>query len=268
MSDVVPANSSAVPAVPDDDLMVGLEDFAPEDYTLPRLKLDHKAGRIVDTLSNEAYESLEVIMLGLNKKRILWGPEVREDAVPLCKSYDAIVGHPDPKNFPWQASGFNANDVYEAQGKEPVLTCADCVLKEWGTHPKQDKSPWCGMQYALVVMQPVANGWAPALFEIQRSALKNANAYMTSFARAQQPLFTVMTQITLQQLKRGSNEYVIPQFVKKGATTKEDWPEFAKTFRMVREQVQTPPTKDEEAAQPAAGPTDNTHIESDDEIPF
>ena len=188
-------------AVPEDD-MIGLEDFDTQtDAVMPTIKIAHKEAVFEDALSGEKYESLDCILLGLIKQRILWPPKVEETkSQPLCKSYNYTVGRPpDIEKFPWKAAGFEKID----NDPEVELPCENCKLKDWGSHPKRD-TPWCSEQHTFALLQPIEDGWAPALLTVQRSAIKPSRTYMTAFVRSKTALFTVRTLIKLDARKRGT----------------------------------------------------------------
>ena len=230
--------SDALPDVVRDevyDVPDGLEDFDPNDQTIPLIKLDHDTGMIVDGLSGQQFDRMELIAVGLVKQRVLWPAKMSEgDAAPLCKSYNFKIGNPDIQKFPWKASGF----AFDAERTQ--LPCDDCKLKDWGTHPSRE-IPWCSEQHTYAVLQNLRDDvWAPALFTFQRSAIKPSNAYLTSFIRAKEPLYVCTTIITLDNRKRGNVDFVVPQFARGTATDREQWPFYASTYRNIREFVQTP----------------------------
>lgn len=272
MSDLVPA-SSAAPAIPDDDAMVGLEDFDESDIVMPTIKIEHQEGVFVDNLSNERFEVLECVVLGLVKGRIMWDREVNEDEPPLCRSLDFTVGLPGPK-FPWEESGFaEPTDKENAQ-----IACADCPLKEWGSHPTRDNVPWCNEQHTYVIglPNPARTVFAPAILTIKSSGIKPSKAYISGFARAKTPMFVNMTTITLEQMKRGSVKYCIPKFAK-GATVDESFfDDFKDQYRMVRSFLQTPRVRHEDseadvvrtASEPAPAAAAASSPVYGDDLPF
>jgi hypothetical protein len=245
-------------AVPVED-MTGLEDFEESDAVIPRLVIEHADAVLKDSLTNERFESLEVIILGLVKQRILWDVEVDEGDKPLCKSFDHDHGRPDAANFPWDHTPFNRSDF----GDDPTLDCESCPLKEWGSHPKRD-TPWCTEQFVLPVVVPFSEDndtGAAAILTLQRSSLKPARAYISGFARSQTPLFTVRTTIRLDGLKRGSVTYAVPEFTKGNGTDESMWAHFAAQYRDIRTFVSTERTfgKDApEGSEPTAEPASST----------
>lgn len=282
MSDTLPdkAESKDLATTTDDGAPEGLEDMDQSDLVMPRLKIDHDSGKFVDNLSGAEYDKMEVILLGLIKQRILWSPEPSGDNdKPLCKSFDFQRGVPGD-GFPVKASGFDPALVDAGE-----LPCVDCKLKEWGSHPNRD-TPWCSEQHTFALLLPMSEDdptGAPALLSVQRSAIKPSKQYLTAFARSRQPLYTVQTELSLDQRRRGSVDYAVPKFIRRAATDESLWPEFAQQYRMIRDFVQTPsvfgdtdaeedaatgatPSKSDEATAPAAA--DTAPVDDDDDLPF
>lgn len=220
----------------------GLEDIKATDLTLPRINIDHRDGVYVDSLSNERFETLDLILCGLVKQRVLWDPEIKEESPgPWCRSMDAKMGIPNIEMFPWAASGLeDLNDGEEGL----ALPCDSCNLKDWGSNPKGE-TPWCSEQYTFVAVRPMPDEdgstfYSPFLFTVQRTGIKPAKAYLTSYVKSKQPLYTALTVVKLDHRKRGANPYAVPTFTKGAATDKEDYPEFATTYRDIRTFLTTP----------------------------
>ena len=256
---VVPT-TGGVPAIPEEDY--GLEDFdTSTDAVMPRLTINHPEAKFVDNLSGQEFDSLEVILLGLVKGRILWDSEVEEGDTPLCKSLNFNEGRPDEDRFPWKQSGFDKNALVVPAGtSELLLPCSACGLKEWGSAPN-GKTPWCSEQHTFPLLMKVGDGgWAPALFTTQRTGIKPSKTYLTSFARTKTPLYTVTTKLSLQAQKRGTVNYAVPIFVQGEPTEQSEWPYYAQQYRQIRDFLHTPPVRDEDAeattATPAAAPAD------------
>jgi hypothetical protein len=90
------------------------------------------------------------------------------------------------------------------------------------------------------MLQNEDGGFYPSLLQVQRSALKPANSYLSSFVNAGNPLFTAFTTVTLETHKKGQNVYGVPKFVKGDDTPKEAHTIFAENYRSVRTYLQTP----------------------------
>lgn len=259
-------------AIPEDD-MIGLEDFdIKTDAVMPTIKIAHKEALFEDALSGKTFPALNCVLLGLIKQRVLWPPEVEETkSAPLCKSYNYTIGRPDVDKYPWKASGFEKID----NDPEVELPCENCKLKDWGSHPKRD-TPWCSEQHTFALLQQMDDdegSLSPALFTVQRSAIKPSKTYMTSFVRAKTALFTVRTKIILDARKRGTVEFAVPKFIRGEATAQEDWNYYGQQYRMIREFVQTPRSRDDDAeieAEDSGAPIDSaaTSAPEDDDLPF
>lgn len=276
----VPEPAPATPAVPDiSHRPEGLEDLGDDDLVMPIVSIDHGEALFVDTLSGRSFPVLEGVFLGLIKQRVLWKAEVEANSRPLCKSYDFSIGHPDMKEFPWKVSGFERPSDEDAV---ITLPCDNCKLKDWGTHPNRD-APWCSAQHTFALLIPAGEEGqlAPALFTVQRSAIKPSRQYLTSFQRDDKPLFTCKTKVELQARKRGAVDFAVPRFIEGEATPKEAWPTFAEHYRRIRHFVQTPRSRDEDelgsdtsdaadSAVPAsaAPSTGGPSVPDDDDLPF
>ena len=248
----------------------GLEDIDTSDLSMPQLKIVHDQALFEDSLSGEQFDTMDVILLGLVKQRVLWPSEMGEEAeAPLCRSYNFTEGVPgekfgermkrDPAS-PLEASGYTEADVLAGH-----LSCLSCNLKEWGSHPSRDV-PWCVEQFVLAVMigspdEPIGS---PAMLTLQRSSIKPAKAYITSFVRTRTPLFVNRTTMSLNGQSRGTVKYSIPKFVKGVPTDAEYHGDYAELYRQVKDFVTTPRVAEEEtavtvtatpaAAAPAAAP--------------
>lgn len=264
MSDLV-----AVPSVAP---IEGLEDFEADDMVMPKLDIAHADGVFVDSLSGERFETLEVVLLGLIKQRILWPTEMgAEKEAPMCKSYNFTEGRPDPVNpsrFPWKASGFAMAEYVDGENP-PAVACDSCALKEWGSNPKGD-TPWCSEQHTFAVLLPVVGGgFSPAVMTLQRTGIKPSKAYMTSFVRAQSPLFVTTTKLGLSVQKRGTVTFSVPTFARGVATSPEDHAGFASNYRRIRDFIATPRAAEAEEGTPVKAPVKKAApVAADDEMPF
>ena len=231
----------AIPEVEDEFEGLGLDDFdAASDGSIPRFNISGDSNAFIDSLSGEEYNPLRAILLGFKKQRVLWPPtmgEVAED--PWCKSVNPAEGGTPGEKFPWEASGFSL----EAHSEGDLVPCDSCLLSKWGSHPDDDKdTPWCTEQFVFPSMVELSDGnIVPAILTFQRSSLAPARRYVQSFARGKKrsPMFTVWTEITLEQNKRGSVKYSVPSFKKDELTAKEEWRDYADTLRQIEAVITT-----------------------------
>jgi hypothetical protein len=241
------------------DANLGLEDFDTSRMVIPRLTIDHKGAAFVDSLTQEQYPgSIDLIILGMVKQRILWHVTPGDKGeLPLCKSPDYEHGFPTDieilpkgKAFPWDTSGFNPTDYPAESGINGLrtLSCANCGLKEWGSHPLGNK-PYCGEMYTFPSMYTPRNAdpgtFVPALLSIRSTGLKAANAYISRFFSTKTPMFTVWTRVRLDVTTRSGNSFCIPNFQTTDPSPREWWAEFANTFRGIRETIRRAPMNSE-----------------------
>ena len=279
----VPAAPS-VPAVPAQAArpagdIEGLEDVDSSDLTMPYLRIIGREGVFQDSLSNEKFEQLDVVMLGLVKQRVLWPPQMEENGPkePLCRSRNFTQGVPGDRFraafngvTPQQASGFSHEEIDAAQQGGAPLECTRCNLKNWNSRPDGQNPPWCTEQHTFLVLlnnTPESFGY-PAIFTVQRSAIKNSKNYLTSFTRSRQAMFTARTTLSLDVRSRGDVSYSVPIFTRGTATDPALAEQFAATYRSGREFLQTKSQVDEEEVTvevrqtaPAAPPVEQQYMQ-------
>lgn len=247
-----------VPAVPSSpgSGVIGLEDISPSELAVPRLQIVHKTAMFKDSLSNEEWSELNVIVLGVCKQRVLWDATLRDNAKPMCKSLNGAQGNP-AEDFPWKESGFT-----KVEGEDVVLDCAACHLAEWGSHPVRAKISWCTDQRVLVVL---LDG-APYLLSLQRSAMGAVNAFVTNFVKTKTPTFTKWTRMRLTPQKMGTVEYAVPVFVVGDDTDPDKHAEYGETYLGIRAFVQS---RRIEAADEAMAATKTAPAAvAEDEVPW
>lgn len=255
----------------------GLEDFGTTDAVIPRIKIVQDQGMWEDNLTHTKIPNLYFIVLGLVKQRVLFHPNVGDNDVPMCKSSDFSSGYPNPdapreKSFPWDKSGFDPNDFQpiDAAGKQRVLPCASCQLKEWGSHPTLS-SPYCAEQWTMpiyydasgqegvldpnVAWDPARAEWTPAIITMQKSSLKPIRSYLSSFKAGNKPPFLSVCRGTLKVQQKGTVTYSIPSFTKGPESPRERWNEFAKSYGEMRQFLLRPPLREEDVPD---APADNT----------
>lgn len=248
MTNVVPATGGNVPATLPE--YRGMDDLAPSDMSMPRLSIGHAldAGKFIDSLDGGKYPTIDVIILGMVKQRILWPAEMEEGkSQPLCRSLDFDTGRPDPgeegraSRFPWKQSGFDPTTILSTGG---TLPCTACPLKEWDSHPTRSTT-WCTEQVVLTVL--LAPNFTPAILSTQRSSLKPTKAYLTSFFRDKLPPFSVVSHLSLDVQTRGNVTFSVPKFAKGDPTDQDKWGEYITTFNNMEDFLKRPFVRDGEA---------------------
>lgn len=230
----------------------GLEDFENSDLTMPRLVIDHAEGKLKNQQTDQMFDELIVVLLGLHKGRIMWGElsDGADNDPPLCKSPDTKHGFPNMdenlsvnKRFPWDAQKvFSPTDAVPLQLADgeytlPQLPCKECHFKEWNTDPTGRK-PWCSEEWTfpLLYQEPDdPDSWVPSLFTVRRSGIKPARTYVTPFAQKRSPLFMVATKVTLEMSRKGSVKYGVPKFTKYAKTDPAAHMDYFSSFKSAQE---------------------------------
>lgn len=209
---------------------VGLENVGSEDISLAAIKIDHKEGVFVDSLTGQTYAEIDGVLLGMLKQRVLWDPDPEAKTGPLCKSSDSLVGEPR-EAFPWVE--FKKQGGNEALGAAEI-NCGTCAFAKWGSHPK-NKTPWCSMQYTFPLVIGLEPGVA-GLVTFQRSGVKPTQAYMSGFVRDKIPLFAYRTKLSLNVQKAGTVDFATPVFKRGEAITDiSQMREWAAAFKTIAE---------------------------------
>lgn len=274
---VVPSPGSG--NLPDtmDDLDTGLEDFGLADAVIPRLTIKHQEGFFKDSLSNREFDKIETILLGLVRQRVLWHHVMDDDdAAPMCKSTNFNIGWPNvsddqpkDKRFPWDKSNFNQEDFPPDEDGQVQLPCASCVLKEWGSHP-DGKKPYCTEQFTMPLLYRELgsdDNFVVAVTSFQKTSIKPLRSYLSDFKRSNNPAYTVITEIGLDQLSRGGNKYCVATFRQGDKTDPENWRKYSADYRGLRHFLMQPPTLREEEEATSSAPSDNTARPPTDKAP-
>lgn len=247
---------------------LGLEDVGASDMTIPRITINHGEGTFKNNLSGEEFETLRCVMLGVIKQRIMWDKTVDDGDKPMCKSPDFEHGFPNvnldgktppEKQFPWARSNFSPSDYPADQGLNGLVTlpCSSCIFKEWD---KGDwKQPPCSEQHTYPLLYDTGDGsLMPALFSVQKTGIKPSRTYLNVFIQSKSPMFTVYTEIILNQASRGTVKYSVPKFMKKEATEETEWGAFGQQYRSIREFIRQPPRRQDEEGEDVE-PSDNVN---------
>lgn len=241
------------------DYDTGLEDFDPSDAALPRLSIVHDGGTFKDNLSGEEFGEIHGVFLGMIKQRHMWNSDPEDDAKPMCKSSDAETGFPnvtgpDHSLFPWEQSGFTPQTASRDEHNRPVLKCDTCVFAQWTKNGAKNVPPACSERYTFPIRYS-SEGEGTALdrsgiLSLQRSGITPAKQYLSIFSRNKSPMFSSYTKLKLERKSRGTVKYSTPVFTKGSAVPQEEWEEFAKEYRSIREFLREPPRifDDSEAA--------------------
>lgn len=247
-----------LPAIPG-HLETGLDDFDPNEASIPRISLNHKEGTFKDNLTGTEFPLIHGVILGLVKQRTMFATEMPAEGTmkPQCKSNDAAVGYPTMEGhreelFPWRDAGINPADAPKDDKGRVTLPCDACPFSKWGANRKP---PRCAERHTLPVLystDPSDGALVNAgIVSFQKSGIQPSKQYMSGFVRSKMPLYTAVTDIGLSRMKRGMVEYSVPHFKKVGETDPEAWEEFSAQYGALREFLRRPPRSDEDNVDPA-----------------
>jgi hypothetical protein len=223
----------------------GLDDLTPADLVVPRLRIKHKDGVFEDSATGEQIPKLVCVILGLVRQRTLFHHNVEDDDLPMCKSPDYQIGYPNlnpaksTKAFPWELAQLNPADFPPQEDGTTMLPCENCNLKTWGTHPLGDK-PYCAEQhtlplyYAPSIEQLRAGEFAAALISLQKTSIPPSKRYLGTFKQKGVGAYTAITEISLNQQRRGQTDFCVPIFKRLGDTDPENWPEYSEHYAGIR----------------------------------
>jgi len=256
---ILPADEGGSAVVPytGDIAGLGLEDVTTADLSMPRLNIIGKEVVFQNSQTKEKFSELDVVLICQIKQRVMFPKDA--DTVddkykfPQCRSTDFEVGFPnvDPKApearlFPWAEGNFQADagrqGLYLPQVKEstglPALPCDKCKFKEW-----ENKKTRCQEQHVYPLLYLDSDGfWVPAILTVKSSGIVPSKTYVSGFATSRQPLFTVITKLTLVAAQRGAVDYAVPNFRKLGGSDPSKYEEWAGTVHEMRRYLRRHPT--------------------------
>lgn len=191
---------------PADLLPAGMENLEPGDTGMPpRLRISQRnrpievgdgeaeAGSIVNSLTGEIYDQVEIVpLVFLPRTRVMWPETFSADNDPMCLSDD---GH-----YPSRTS--EMRNVTKPQAGP----CEDCPLAKFtdeGTPPR------CKMQRNFLVW--LVEQGEPAILTMQSTALKAARQ-LTTLARTQGLRKSIV--FATREVKSDQGQWHIPAFVK------------------------------------------------------
>lgn len=249
-------------ALPSDYDNIGLEDFDPNEASVPRIQILHPDGLFKDGQTGEQFPEIHGVFLGLVKQRVMWARVVEDDSKPLCKSNDAVTGYPnttgpDHSLFPWHEAGLNMN----SQERDPedgrvIIKCETCPMTQWTRNGTKNTPPPCSERYTMPIHFATEEGAEldhAGIISFQKSSIGPVKAFVSAFSRAKMPLFSAAMSITLSTTKRGSVVYSVPKVQRRAAVPNDRWEEYARQYRDLREFLRMKPRGLDDEAR--GGPT-------------
>lgn len=274
---VAPTTPGGLPANWNEDEFAdfGMEDIDSSELSLPRLEIVHEEGRFRDRNSQQEFERLQAVILGVVKGRIMWDRVMDDNDRPQCRSNDFRTGFPQmrtdipqSKQFPWDKSNFAPTAFPPGPDGQIRLPCAQCHFKDWDHNGFGQKKPPCSETFHLAMMYDDGSGvFSPAILTLKSSAVPSVRKYITPFKAQKQPMFTALTEMTLNiERKGGANgkKYSVPTFKRIGQSNPANWQEYMGSFRSIRDFLQREPRPDDKAPKPVASSRAATQLDEND----
>lgn len=155
-------------------------------------------------------QAVEGVILCSHPTNALWGHDYasrQEGEMPVCRSMDGATG-----------------TILETG---EVRLCSECPYNQFVDGRKQ-----CSNKRQLYIMRE--NDLVPILFSLPPTALKYFDQYLVRCRLTMRvPLFTVVTRITLKNVKSNGNEYSVPVFAPIGKLPRDEatrMKEYAQAF--------------------------------------
>jgi len=164
--------------------------------------------------------------------------------------YPNMTGGAD-EAFPWAKSGLNPATQPKDEHGRTVIACEGCPFAQWGPRNAQGKSdpPPCKERhtYPAIFAREAGEPFTESgIVSFQGAGISPSKKYLSGFVRARRALYTAVTEITLQQQKRGSVKYSTPTFAKVGEVPEEDYEEYAREYHTLRDYLRRPPRPGDE----------------------
>lgn len=192
-------NGNTAVAIPEDYIPVaGIENLNPDDFSIPVMKLvqsntkissldpqeiETYLGQWYRTDTGEMAETVKMLIIGIQKSRILFPSEYSGEGKALCRSDDSITPRDDHAPAVYYLAGNEKRKtiVSEPEGGAQDLiipaTCAECPLSQWGMNGEK---PPCRLSDNWAALTSEGD---PVLIRFGGSAAK-ISAKLRNLARA------------------------------------------------------------------------------------
>jgi hypothetical protein len=170
------------------DTFAGLDDGLPAPFMRPDRR--GAGGFWVDDLTNQKFESLEVVLLTGRRTRAWWEADYDGSSNPPdCRSFDGL--EPDPQSPKLQNTA-----------------CVTCPHSQF----VDGKASSCRERYDVLAYDPESK--AVFMTAFSGAAIKPFRRYLSSFKAKipKRPPYSVLTRITLVETKGDMGTFYVPEF--------------------------------------------------------
>jgi hypothetical protein len=212
-----------------------------EDVRLPQLQLvqgqssnvgDARKGQLFHSLTQDAWNEVEVILVKMFKTRTYWGDQDGLDNPPACTSPNALDGWGDPDEEAIKRDGGEPYGLaLDDRGPNGGGSCARC--------PKNRIAPdGCQLQFNYLAVQVSGDGeevdmTLPIGFMMKRTSIKRASQLNSLLLDMKYPWSNVIVLASDEEENKASQKYYIWRIKKGRAATMQEMVKAATVAGMI-----------------------------------
>lgn len=202
------------------------------------LTINHKRAWFESPDGDRLGSTLDMVILGQLRSRIMWPGAFGSKQPPVCKSDDSITGIPKD-NFPWDESMFS-----EVESNKQGLPCEKCKFKEWD---KDFGRARCQETWTIPVLlcEDGKVQEKPLLLNLTSSGITTLRDYFTPMIAQKTHPFTYITKVKLRSVAKGvdKNPYAKPEFAISGETDPSLHNLYVSMLREIKAELRPKPLK-------------------------
>lgn len=183
-----------------DGVISGMEAMDSSDIKMPRIKLIQstseeaqrgiaKAGQFYNSVTGEAKDELEVVLLVMGKSRVRFEQPYKRGAQPLCRSFDGKIS---------------------SEGE----LCASCPYADWDKAQKDGKdSPDCRQGITWMFLETDNLNSIPPRMVISGASMSDQKNFLTKLTSlGGYPPYILVTKITSEQQTNDKGIFYVAKF--------------------------------------------------------
>ncbi|URG17425.1 hypothetical protein Mbo2_055 [Rhodococcus phage Mbo2] len=200
----------------------------------PFMKINHKRAWFENPDGERIGSTLDAVILGQLRSRIMWPGQFGSGERPVCKSDDSVTGTP-LENFPWNESKFA-----EVESNKLGIPCEECSFKEWDKDfgRARCQETWT---IALLVVQNGNVSDTPWLLNFTSSGITTLRDYFRPMIEQKTHPFNYVTRIKLHAVAKGDSKWSKPEFARLGDTSYEQHNFYVGLLRQVKKELRPAP---------------------------
>jgi hypothetical protein len=165
---LVPVPPVPLAVAPEPAAIPGLDELGRADMILPRVRLvqaqsqfSDKAGELHNSLLNTTKPSINAIVIGVKRGRVMWPGDFQRGQDPICASDDGATAREGLAGV--------------MEDGEPTTGCNACIYGDWG---EDGAAPPCALFYNFLAVD-VDEGDVPFLIGFGRTSAKAGKQLVT-----------------------------------------------------------------------------------------